>query len=58
MINELASKLADFTTTVVQLQPNSGQQTIQPGGVVEFDLPSETIVNLDSFTLSFLAQAV
>jgi hypothetical protein len=55
MISELASRLANFTTTTVRLDPRSGQQTVGPGQMIEFDLPSECVVNLDSFTLSFIA---
>jgi hypothetical protein len=55
MISELASRLANFTTTTVRLDPKSGQQTVGPGQMLEFDLPSECVVNLDSFTLSFIA---
>jgi hypothetical protein len=58
MINELATKLSGFTTTTVQLEPNTGRQTIGPGETLEFDLPSESICNLDTFTLSFEAETV
>jgi len=57
MIQALANKLSGFTTTHVRLEPNQGRQTIGPGGTIEFDLPSESVINLDSFTLSFEAVA-
>lgn len=57
MISQLANKLSNFTTTSVQLEPVSGRSELSPGGVVEFHLPSESIVNLNSFVLSFVARA-
>eukprot|EP00962_Isochrysis_galbana_P040486 scaffold14682_cov124-Isochrysis_galbana.AAC.2 len=55
MIQALATKLSGFTTTHVRLEPNQGRQAIGPGGTIEFDLPSESVVNLDTFALSFEA---
>jgi hypothetical protein len=55
MISELATRLSGFTTTTVRLEPKSGQQVVRPGQTIEFDLPSETIVNLDTFALSLVA---
>eukprot|EP00962_Isochrysis_galbana_P001604 scaffold413_cov134-Isochrysis_galbana.AAC.3 len=57
MIQALANKLSGFTTTHVRLEPNQGRQTIGPGGTIEFDLPSESVINLDTFTISFEAVA-
>jgi hypothetical protein len=45
MISELASRPANFTTTTVRLDPKSGQQTVGPVQMLEFDLPSECVVN-------------
>lgn len=58
MISAIASKLSNFTTTHVRLEPNQGRQSIGPGGSIEFDLPSESVINLDSFALSFRALAI
>jgi hypothetical protein len=55
MISELATRLSNFTTTTVRLDPKSGQQVVRPGQTIEFDLPSESIVNLDTFALSLVA---
>jgi hypothetical protein len=56
MLSQLASKLSNFTTTSVRLEPVSGRTLIEEGGYVEFHLPSESIVNLNSFALSFKAE--
>jgi hypothetical protein len=58
MISSLATKLENFTTTTVRLEPTSGRQIVRPGTIIDFELPSESITNLDTFTLSFDAKPI
>jgi hypothetical protein len=56
MLSQLASKLSNFTATSVRLEPLAGRSLIKEGGIVEFHLPSESIVNSNSFAFSFKAE--
>ena len=50
-VSALASKLSNFTTVVGTLEPLAGRGDVRPGGYIDFELPSESVVNLSSFAL-------
>lgn len=51
VIHALGAKLSNFTTTHTTLEPLAGRGDVRPGGFIEFELPSESLVNLPSFAL-------
>lgn len=50
-LHALGSKLSNFTTVNTTLEPLAGRGDVRPGGFIEFELPSESLVNLPSFAL-------
>lgn len=50
-LHALGAKINNFTTVLTTLEPLAGRGEVRPGGYVDFELPSECLVNLSAFAL-------